>query len=270
MVDLLEPCVMRDQPLLQGIVALSLRSELQAQDLTHTVEALGGHLIHVPTFDIMPYPFDAGLEPKLTDYHYAFFMSPNAVAHSISSLLGYWKTWPDRIRVGVVGGVTRKALLEKGIPVHFCPTLYQSEALLEILPASLVGKKALIIRGEQGCKVLDLGLMQRGAFVDEMIVYKRCLPTQGLPHNLLMRLEQEPIHIVLCMSVESLKNLSLLLTDALFSKLKALPWIFLSQRIADHAETFGITHYYIAESGFLAKTLLAVANSLHLKIYKVE
>jgi uroporphyrinogen-III synthase len=164
--------------LLAGRCVVVTRPQDQAADLTHLLEAQGAEVFAFPVIDIAslddPSPLQA-LGSSLATFSLAFFVSPNAVSHTLSTLPR--EVWPADLRVATVGPATAKALHAAGFEQVIVPTQrFDSEAVLD-LPQfgtdAVRGRRILILRGDGGRELLADTLVERGAEVVAVACYQR-------------------------------------------------------------------------------------------------
>lgn len=244
---------------LQGVCVLVTRPAAQGQSLIQRIERAGGTAIHFPTLEIVPVPDNAALERVLADVarvDYAIFISPNAVTHGLERLRTRGGL-PAHLTVAAIGRGTARALTDAGIvnpitPVDGSdsetapgvalppPSLESSEALLARPELQKVaGKHIIIFRGEGGRALLGDSLQTRGAHVEYAECYRRVRPnTDARPLN--TRLCTNGIDIVTVTSVESLRNLDVLLDDNARACLRRLPVVVVGTRQAEACRTLGI------------------------------
>lgn len=229
---------------LHGKRILVTRPAEQAGELARMIAEQGGQAVRFPLLEICAADDQSPLRraiAQLDDYAVAIFISPNAVAYSLPSILAA-RRWPVGLRAAAIGPSTAAQLMAQGIADVICPVdRFDSEALLE-LPAfaadAFAGKKILILRGDGGRELLAQTLVQRGAQVDAVSCYRRSPPSDGAPLVSLLRNRQ--IDALTISSSEGLRNLLALLdTDAL-ALLRRLPLFVAHQRIAQVAAELGL------------------------------
>ncbi len=158
---------------LAGQTAVVTRPREQATELVDALAAAGASVVALPTIEILPPvdwgPVDRALN-RLADYEWVTCTSVNG-AHALSRRLAQRGRGLDRARVAAVGETTAEALRQAGIPVAFVPLEQRAEALAAALPG-VEGARVLVVRGDQGQKVLARRLRARGATVDEVVAYR--------------------------------------------------------------------------------------------------
>ena len=233
------------KPSLSGKRILVTRPLAQAGRLMALIRAEGGEpvcfpLLEIGAFDdLRPLQRAAG---QLRDYALVVFISPNAVAYGLPTLLG-GGAWPDGVRAAAIGPGTVAALAGHGIGDVIVPVeRFDSEALLQMPAFSgecVRGKRVLILRGDGGRELLADTLREREATVDCVSCYRRFAPTDASPVRGLLRDGQ--LDALTVSSSEGLRNLWALLDDDDRGRLRHLPCFVPHQRIAEQAAELGLT-----------------------------
>jgi len=161
---------------LAGRRILVTRPQGQADGLIHCLETAGATVLHRPTLQIV------GLAPPpLTNPRadWIVFTSPNAVRHGVGRLP---PAVSGHARVAAVGPGTAAAARRQGLTVTAAPRVGggADDLLREAAFDAGADARVLIIRGEAGRRQLSEALRERGAVVDEWVVYRRVVPTGGL------------------------------------------------------------------------------------------
>ncbi len=227
------------QERLTGLTVLVTRPVHQADRLCALIETEGGTALRFPTLAIRP-PTDpaaaAARLARLADYDLAIFTSANAVDQALALLPAGLPSGPLR---AAVGKATADALARRGWPAELVPTVFNSEALLE-LPAlrQVAERRALIVRGEGGRPLLGDMLKARGARVDFAEVYRRGRPDTN-PGELRERGARGEIHAVIVTSNETLRNLFEILGEPGQQWLPHTPLVVISGRTRDLARELG-------------------------------
>ena len=163
-----------------GVVITRPRS--QASELEKKVQKVGGCPFLFPLIEITPLN-DKDTKQQLADlnqYDVIIFVSSNAVEQCID-LIGT-EIISTKTLV-TVGKKTAKTLNSHGLNVDYCPDqFFNSEALLaiEAFKSHSKNKNIAIIRGASGRDYLKNNLIDLGAKVDYINVYKRHCPQQNL------------------------------------------------------------------------------------------
>ena len=107
-------------------------------------------------------------------YHFAIFISSNAVKFGVSSLQHSWPTLPQGVQYLCVGQNTGQLLSKYASNVASPNTMLTTEGLL-LMPQLklLTDKKVAIFRGKGGREDLTIELKERGALVSVCELYQR-------------------------------------------------------------------------------------------------
>jgi uroporphyrinogen-III synthase len=227
---------------LGGVRVLVTRPAHQAEGLVRLIEAAGGEAVRLPTIEITEPADPAALERALASLphaSHALFISPNAVEHGLARLREHGG-WPAGLRFVAVGAGTVRALQAEGIQNVLAPAgRFDSEAVLELLPAGAVhGRVLLLFRGEGGREHLAETLAARGARVEQVICYRRIVP-RHTDNATLARLARGELDVITITSVEGLHNLLTLAGSTSRARLLATPLILTSERQAQAARAAG-------------------------------
>jgi uroporphyrinogen-III synthase len=152
----------------------------QAQRLCGLLEAAGHECVRLPTIEIQPaadpYRLEA-IADTLEDYDLAVFVSVNAVQMGLEPILDQ-RDWPEHTQIATVGARSAEALTAYGLSVDLVPEhRFNSEALLALEELEdMSGRNVVIFRGNGGREVLRDTLLERGAEVEYVEVYRRVCP----------------------------------------------------------------------------------------------
>ena len=193
---------------LPGRSVVITRPAHQAKKISEQLQHAGARVIGFPLLDIVEPSNPAKCDHQLqnaSQYDFLIFTSPNAVDQALSKLSGKIAAG---INIAAVGKKTAQSLVRHGITVSVVPsTAFNSEALLACPELqSISGASIAIVRGEGGRGLLRDTLVQRGARVDYVDVYRRICPADNLL-PLVKFQEQGGLDIIVLTSVESLHHL---------------------------------------------------------------
>lgn len=228
------------------------RPSLQATSLTKQLEHLGAKVIELPLLSIQPVAFKI---PKLTDFSYAIFISPNAVHYFFKHFPA--KEWPPQVPIIALGLGTAQTLQLYQIHVTTIPSQFNSEGILQLDCLQKIKKHAiLIVKGLKGLEEIEEKLVQRGAIVHPLIVYQRIQTNVQYALNDLY--QRDAIDMIIITSQEAL--------DSLFAQLDTKQKIWLSQkiflvispRIKLAATHYGIKTILVAEIQKIMDTIEAI------------
>src|SRR5690625_4514260 len=133
---------------LQGKRVLIPRGKQYAKTFSEAVRKYGGEPVEIPLLAFRPTQEQTKIKPmldRLAHYDWVVFTSITVVETFFSFM-------PDRSRlkgnIAAIGEKTEKALLQKGIKVHFRPSEYVAEGFVkDFLPLIHSGERVLIPKG---------------------------------------------------------------------------------------------------------------------------
>jgi uroporphyrinogen-III synthase len=241
---------------LAGLAIGVTRPEHQAQALCDLIAAAGGEPVLVPALEITPIPDPGPLlaaARRLDCYHWAIFISPNAVAHALPALQA--AGIPGHLRFAAIGPSTAAALKQAGVPDVLLPAgPYDSEHLLarpELV--QVAGQSILLLRGTGGREVLADTLARRGAHVTKISCYER-RPAGIDAGALLQRWRTGHLQALTVTSSEALRYLFDQVGEEGQAYLRRTPVFVPHRRIAETAQTLGLEQVILtapADAGLL-------------------
>lgn len=238
--------------LCQGIVALGATPEL------------------FPTIHIIPTPHKEQLlnvikilEPQ----DLLIFVSRSAVHFALPMIQSIYKNNLP-FRWCAVGPGTAEALQSFGLSPIITPYVppYESEALLalpELQHSSAAGQKIVIFRGNTGRDLLANVLRARGAFVQIIECYQRCLPIVDMAERWKIW-QKEPVDVIVSTSTEGMHNLlslaeqDKLIGNAVLEWIKTIPIVVVSTRMLEAATHLGFKRPVLALSAEDAAIIQAI------------
>jgi uroporphyrinogen-III synthase len=218
---------------LAGVGVLVTRPRAQATELIEAIESKGGTALWFPVIEIVPRDPDAVAADAaaLPDPDIALFVSRNAVDHGLA--------YAESAMKGAVGPTTTAAIMRAGQSVEIQPKQgFDSESLLaEPELQNVADKQVRIIRGGDGRELLAETLRERGAVVHYLSVYERRRPEKERQQlaDIETAWRNGAIHVITVMSVESLKNLTLLLPEWCAQHIGSLPLVTPAARVIKEA-----------------------------------
>ncbi len=226
------------------------RPAAQAAAWVVELQACGIDAAALPLIEIAP-PDDPGpvraAWRQLPAFSLVMFVSANAVNHFFEHAPG---PWPAGVRAGSTGPGTSAALQAAGVPASAIvqpppgAARFDSEALWAQLAAEpWAGRRALVVRGEDGRDWLAETLRSRGATVEFVAAYRRRPPQPDAAQRACLQaaLHEPARHLWLFSSSEAVGHLLALAPGADWSRSQALashPRIARSARDAG----FGCVH----------------------------
>ncbi|MEZ0149607.1 MAG: uroporphyrinogen-III synthase [Candidatus Reddybacter sp.] len=240
-------------PQMPGQVAeKSSSSRPQKQDsLLARLEALGATCHNYPVIKIEVAGVDDVLIKqqvmRFSDYDKAIVISQHAAQLAGWWLDRYWPMLPVGIDYYAVGPTSAQPLRDQNVSATAPQSGYSSEALLA-LPAlnAVQGEKIIIFRGGRGRDLLEQTLKERGANVDCCELYSRVV--DSLHREAIAELLQAESPLVLIYSGQVLDALLAVVPEAHLVKLKKLPIVVPSERVANLARNKGFGSVRLAAS----------------------
>lgn len=227
---------------LSGFGVLVTRPAQQAQRLARALETNGAQVFRFPLVHIGAPPDPNAAQSalaRLEDADLVIFVSANAVRFAaivlpdLCSRLG-------RVRVACVGNATADALERMGVDVDLVPvTGTTSEALLAMeafTDQAVSGRRVAIVKGEGGRGLLRDALVDRGAQVETIDVYRREPPRGDLPA--LLDRNRAAIRIAVITSGEALQRFARL---AGMDRVGRMALVLPSDRVLGGAVALGFT-----------------------------
>ena len=116
----------------------------------------------------------------LDQYQHVIFISSNAVHFGMALIEDHWPQLPLGLTWYAIGGATAAKLEHFGIEAITPGSVMTSEGLLALsLLQNVRDQRVLIVKGQGGRDTLAQELTRRGALVEELPCYCRCLPKSG-------------------------------------------------------------------------------------------
>jgi len=243
---------------------LVTRSEHQSENLCQLMLQQGWQPVRFPVIDIQARALSI-LEimrlEGISTYRYVFFVSVNAVNFALQLFNGKIDRL-QKVTCIAIGKATHTSLEGYGICDILTPeTGFNSEAVLAMPELqTLAEQRCLIVRGEGGREFLADSLIQRGATVDYLEVYKRVLPVCD---NQLINeyIANNELTAIVIYSGDALKNLvQLLAKDSTRQDLLSIMLVVISQRVYVLAKEIGFKKVVIADQASDSAMINALLN----------
>ena len=208
---------------LHGKNILITRASAQAEDLRTGLEKAGAHVLECPAIEIVPVEDWSDVDrsiANLQSYDWIIFTSANAVELFMrrARVLGI----DCRVPIAAVGAATGVRLSHWNLTPARIPRTFRSEALLDLFPMNLAGRRILIPRAETAREVLPEELRRRGAIVDVVTVYRTVKSAAGLK-NLRAVFANQRVDAVVFTSPSAVRFFSEALGSGLTSALATIP-----------------------------------------------
>jgi len=246
---------------LKGVGVLVTRPRSQVAELVSGIESAGGTAFCFPVMEI------SALDDNVVSASAAALPKPDIVIFISRNAVEYGLRYTGGGKIAVIGPATARAVRAAARVVDIQPASgFDSEHLLDE-PAlkEVAGKHVRIIRGNNGRELLSAELAARGATVDYLSVYDRHLP--GVSAETLADIEsrwrQGLINVITVMSVQSLRNLVVLLPDWCQHQIESTPLVTPAGRVLKEALDLYPASRPILASGPRASDMVEAIIALH-------
>ncbi|MCK5892954.1 MAG: uroporphyrinogen-III synthase [Endozoicomonadaceae bacterium] len=244
---------------LQAMRVLVTRPRPQAEHLSDAIREKGGFAIIVPLLEILPLPETQNIRDSiqsLDQYHKIIFISVPAVEYGVKVIDAWWPQRPVGVDWYAIGEATANALQQHDIVAYYHADGIDSEALADLPDfRRLSGQRILIIKGISGREKLHKTFSERGAHVDDLVVYERHsleYPAGYLPQQLL----DNRINVIVATSSQIVIHLQSLLNQSPdVDNLQQLMLLVPSLRVADDANTSGFSSITVSRGAGTAAIL---------------
>jgi uroporphyrinogen III methyltransferase / synthase len=225
---------------------LVTRTRQQASAISDLLRREGAVPVELPSLEMVPSADEEGARKAVEKllfglYFLCVFTSANAVDHFWRSLLSRGldaRVFGD-CRIAAIGGATAEALLQRGLKADIIAGRSTSEGLLaELSGWDVDGELVLIPRAGEATDVLPGGLRERGAQVDELILYESRPPAEVDPEALDL-IRKGMLDAATFASSSSVRNLASLL-GADFERLKRVVIACIGGVTAETAREYGL------------------------------
>jgi uroporphyrinogen-III synthase len=230
---------------LHGLRVLVTRPAGQAELLCKLIDAAGGEAFCLPAIDILD-PVDSyhleSVVVALANYDLAVFISSNAITRGLDFITAHGE-WPANVSIATVGPRSAEALTPYGLTADLVPEQrFSSTALLALDELQdMSGKRVVIFRGNGGREYLHDTLVERGAEVDYVEVYRRACPVVD-PEEIMPYWQPGVLDIITITSNEILQNLFDMAGIEAQPLLRKLPLVVVGERQAALAKQLGFSH----------------------------
>jgi len=196
---------------LNGFGIAITRPSGQATKLAALISEQGGKPILFPLVVIAPLDDYSTFEQQLAalaKYHWAIFISSNAVQNAMPRLLAKLGSIPENLKFAAIGPMTAAQLAKFGVADTLIPRdRFDSESLLALPEMQSVANKNIVIfRGVGGRDLLADALKAQGATVDFAECYQRVNP-QNNTDALSTLWQNGQLHAVVVTSSEAMRHL---------------------------------------------------------------
>ena len=246
-----------------GKRVLVTRTRTQASTLSDRLTQMGAQPLELPTIEIQPMADYSDLDRALgeaTAYDWMVFSSANAVdiVFDRLSTLGLDARVLHSTQIAAIGPATRRRLSGRGIIADFMPTSFVAgSAVDELNDLGMDGKRVLLPQAEIARDVLRQGLIELGASVDAIPVYRTVTPEKTA--EMLREILTEGIDIATFTSSSTASNLVELL-EGNTSALKDATIACIGPITAERAADLGLSADIVATEHTIAGLIEAVES----------
>jgi len=240
----------------------------QAEPLAQQIRQLGGQALIVPMLEILPLADPSNLLfhlQQINCYHYAIFVSANAVDFALSNLeksCFFSPNFLNNTQIIAIGPGTARALQKYNIDRVIIPDENHSEGLLSLESLQNIQRKKIIIFcGENSRSLIKNTLINRKAFVEEVICYRRCPPKLNAP-AIIKDWQKMNINLIISTSSESLGNLWNLFGKIDKVWLMQIPLLVISPQMLTTAQQMGFKKIWLSPSAADATILKTIEENL--------
>ena len=204
---------MQSAPLqsLAGIRILITRPKSSNEPLSEKLRSLGAETIELPTIEIVAPKSTEALDHSIRDlsnYDWVIFTSVNGVRFFLERMkyLGVASDVLQRVKIAAIGSATARSLEKSAKKPDFVPKEFLSEKIVYGL-GDVKGKRILLPRADIASRNLPIGLMGKGAIVEEVVVYETIIP-KDLSLNRLQSILSLGVDLVTFTSPSTIRNLA--------------------------------------------------------------
>jgi len=150
------------------------RPKERAREFAELLTAEGAKPIFFPVIQISPLSDTSHLDNTLrniANYDWLILTSVHAVEACLNRMQVLGLTFPNQLRVAVVGTQTTSSLSKFGVKADFIPSEYTAETIADGLSKDISSKRVLLPQSNLSRDTLTMKLRSAGATVDEVIAY---------------------------------------------------------------------------------------------------
>ncbi|MBX3448360.1 MAG: uroporphyrinogen-III C-methyltransferase [Planctomycetaceae bacterium] len=242
------------------------RPSHQFLPIAEQIVRLGGEAIPMPMIEIGPpddwEPVDSAID-RLTDYDWVIFTSQNGVEGFLGRV---WEQGRDArcfggMRLAAIGEQTARSLERFGLKADLIPADANGEALAAAISLFVEGKRVVWPKANRGRDVLPKILAERGATVDEVVVYRN-QDLASLPSQTQQRLVEGNIDWIAMSSPSIARNLTRLLPRESLEKIgTTIRLAAISPLTAEAAQEVGLPVAATASESTWDAMLAAIAEA---------
>jgi uroporphyrinogen-III synthase len=234
---------------LENCRVLVCRPEPEAARLAQHLERAGAHVRVLPLLERRELPENAAQRSLIQDldlFQHIIAVSPHAARLLLSRIDAWWPQLPTGINWYGVGAGTAAVFATAGLYSQAPQQGFSSEHLLALPELqSPAGERVLLARGDRGRELIHATLLERGAAVSELMLYRRQRPALAAAVVKSHLASFDP-DVIVVLSGETLNNLIALGENNdhnLQQRLLVVP----IERVAQQARRAGFTNLCLPE-----------------------
>lgn len=165
---------------LQNKTVMIPRGKAHAKSFSELVAKNGGIPVEIPLIAFQPVKASEKLLKTLTDLHtYDWIIFTSNV--TVETFYSFFKKGEVLLpKIAVIGEKTKEVLVDMGERVDFVPEEYVAEGFIdEFLPHVNQGERILIPKGNLARDYISAALKEKGAIIDEIIIYETFMPDES-------------------------------------------------------------------------------------------
>ncbi|MBT2693072.1 uroporphyrinogen-III synthase [Bacillus sp. ISL-55] len=198
---------------LQNKTVMIPRGKAHAKSFSDLVKRNGGIPVEIPLIAFKPVKASEKLLKTLANLHtydWIIFTS-NVTVETFYSFLKKGQALLPKI--AVIGEKTKEVLVDMGETVDFVPEEYVAEGFVdEFLPHVKQGERILIPKGNLARDYISAALKEKGAIVNEVIIYETYLPEESRD-KLVKMLKEESLDILTFTSPSTIDHFMKIVED---------------------------------------------------------
>ncbi|UYZ20949.1 uroporphyrinogen-III synthase [Mesobacillus jeotgali] len=250
---------------LQNKTVMIPRGKAHAKSFSELVARNGGIPVEIPLIAFQPVAASEKLLKTLANLHtydWIIFTS-NVTVETFYSFLKKGQALLPKI--AVIGEKTKEVLEDMGETVDFVPDEYVAEGFVdEFLPHVNQGERILIPKGNLARDYISAALKEKGAIVDEIIIYETFMPDESRG-KLVKMLSEESLDILTFTSPSTIDHfMKIVEENQLRDKLEHCIVACIGPVSKRKAEQRGLKVHAMPEKYTVEEMLKSVANFINI------
>lgn len=250
---------------LQNRTVMNPRGKAHSKPFSELVARNGGIPVEIPLIAFQPVAASEKLVHALAglhNYDWIIFTS-NVTVETFFSF--FEKNRPSLPKIAVIGDQTKASLEERGEQVEFTPEEYVAEGFVEeFVPYVKAGDKILIPKGNLARDYISKSLKEKGAIVEELIIYETYLPGESRD-KLVQMLSDERLDILTFTSPSTINHfMGIVEEHNLRGKLERCLIACIGPVSKRKAEQWGLTVHAMPEKYTVEEMLKSVAEYIQI------